>query len=45
LGNIKLIEHYTNAGFDFLGIFDLQSTAGLPAHYQTTKGCCLFESN
>lgn len=41
--NIKLIEHYTNAGFDFLGIFDLQSTAGLPAHYQTTKGCCLFE--
>ena len=41
--NVKLIEHYTNAGFDFLGLFDLKSTAGLPLHYQTTKGCCLFE--
>jgi GNAT superfamily N-acetyltransferase len=41
--NVKLIEHYTNSGFDFLGLFDLKSTAGLPLHYQTTKGCCLFE--
>lgn len=41
--NIKLIDHYTSAGFDFLGLFELKSTAGLPAHYQTTKGCCLFE--
>jgi hypothetical protein len=41
--NLKLIEHYTNSGFDFLGLFDLKSTAGLPLHYQTTKGCCLFE--
>jgi GNAT superfamily N-acetyltransferase len=43
LGNPKLIEHYTHSGFDFLGLFDLKSTAGLPLHYQTTKGCCLFE--
>jgi ribosomal protein S18 acetylase RimI-like enzyme len=41
--NIKLIDHYTSAGFNFLGLFELKSTAGLPAHYQTTKGCCLFE--
>jgi GNAT superfamily N-acetyltransferase len=41
--NVRLIDHYTSAGFDFLGIFELNSTAGLPQHYQTTKGCCLFE--
>jgi ribosomal protein S18 acetylase RimI-like enzyme len=41
--NVKLIEHYTTNGFDFLGIFDLKSTAELPIHYQTTEGCCLFE--
>jgi ribosomal protein S18 acetylase RimI-like enzyme len=41
--NLKLIEHYSTNGFDFLGIFDLKSTAELPIHYQTTEGCCLFE--
>lgn len=41
--NVKLIEHYKNAGFEFLGLFNLKSTAGLPAHYQTSEGCCLFE--
>jgi ribosomal protein S18 acetylase RimI-like enzyme len=41
--NVKLIEHYSTNGFDFLGIFDLKSTAELPIHYQTTEGCCLFE--
>jgi ribosomal protein S18 acetylase RimI-like enzyme len=40
--NVKLIEHYTTNGFDFLGIFDLKTTAELPIHYQTTEGCCLF---
>lgn len=40
--NVKLIEHYTNAGFNFLGIFDLKSTAGLPDHYHNTPAC-LFE--
>ena len=41
--NIKLIEHYTNAGFDFLGLFHLKSTKGLPAHYQNNDPACLFE--
>jgi hypothetical protein len=40
--NTKLIEHYTNAGFTFLGMFDLKNTDGLPPHYQTGPAC-LFE--
>ena len=40
--NIKLIEHYKNAGFDFLGLFDLKNTDGLPAHYHN-QPACLFE--
>ena len=40
--NVKLIEHYTNAGFQFLGIFDLKNTSALPPHYQNTPAC-LFE--
>jgi hypothetical protein len=40
--NVKLIEHYTNAGFQFLGIFDLKNTSALPLHYQNTPAC-LFE--
>jgi ribosomal protein S18 acetylase RimI-like enzyme len=40
--NIKLIEHYTNAGFTFLGIFDLKNTDGLPDHYHGVPAC-LFE--
>lgn len=32
--NTKLIEHYTNAGFDFLGLFDLKETDKLPHHYK-----------
>lgn len=31
--NQGLIKHYTNAGFEFLGMFDLKDTRGLPAHY------------
>ena len=41
--NEKLIEHYTNAGFDFLGMWTLKNTAGLPDHYQTNLPACLFE--
>lgn len=41
--NIKLIQHYTNAGFDFLGMFDLKDTTGLPGHYQHNDPVCLFE--
>jgi hypothetical protein len=41
--NTKLIEHYTSAGFDFLGMFKLTDTATLPGHYQKEPNCCLFE--
>ena len=41
--NVKLIRHYTNAGFDFLGLFDLKDTTGLPGHYQHKDPVCLFE--
>jgi ribosomal protein S18 acetylase RimI-like enzyme len=41
--NTKLIEHYTNAGFTFLGIHHLTNTASLPLHYQKEPNCCLFE--
>lgn len=43
LGNNKqLIEHYKNAGFDFLGLFNLKDTSNLPDHY-TQAPVCLFE--
>jgi len=41
--NIKLIQHYTSAGFEFLGMFTLTDTATLPRHYQDEPNCCLFE--
>jgi hypothetical protein len=41
--NTKLIEHYTSAGFAFLGMFTLTDTAKLPGHYQKEPNCCLFE--
>ena len=40
--NTKLIEHYTNGGFRFLGMFDLKNTKGLPDHYHNVPAC-LFE--
>ncbi len=43
--NTKLIEHYTSAGFNFLGMFKLTNTASLPLHYQHEPNCCLFEIN
>ncbi|WP_430966106.1 GNAT family N-acetyltransferase [Spongiimicrobium sp. 2-473A-2-J] len=43
LGNNKaLIAHYTNAGFTFLGLFELKDTRGLPEHYHKAPAC-LFE--
>ncbi|MFT4762395.1 MAG: ribosomal protein S18 acetylase RimI-like enzyme [Paraglaciecola sp.] len=33
--NEKLIAHYVKGGFDFLGMFELNNTDGLPAHYQS----------
>jgi ribosomal protein S18 acetylase RimI-like enzyme len=40
--NTKLIAHYTNAGFDFLGFADLKDTSGLPSHYKEAPAA-LFE--
>lgn len=40
--NVRLIELYTNAGFEFLGMFDLKNTDGLPNHYHNVPAC-LFE--
>ncbi len=40
--NTKLIEYYTNAGFNFLGMFELKNTEGLPDHYHNVPAC-LFE--
>ena len=41
--NTRLIEHYTSAGFQFLGMFELADTSNLPGHYQVENNCCLFE--
>ena len=40
--NRKLIEHYTGAGFAFLGMFNMKNTEGLPEHYQSGQ-VALFE--
>ena len=40
--NTKLIEHYKNAGFNFLGLFNLKNTSNLPDHYKQAP-VCLFE--
>ena len=41
--NTRLIQHYTSAGFQFLGMFKLEDTSNLPGHYQNEPNCCLFE--
>lgn len=40
--NTRLIQHYQEAGFHFLGMFDLKNTDGLPDHYHNVPAC-LFE--
>lgn len=40
--NTGLIRHYTQSGFTFLGMFDMQNTEGLPDHYHG-KPVCLFQ--
>ena len=42
--NEKLIRHYTNAGFSYLGCFRLTNTEGLPEHYRNASAS-LFEIN
>lgn len=41
--NTRLIQHYTSAGLQFLGMVRLADTENLPAHYQNEPNCCLFE--
>jgi len=40
--NSKLITHYTNNGFEFLGLFKLKETRNLPGHYKKAP-VSLFE--
>jgi hypothetical protein len=40
--NHKLIKHYTDCGFDFLGFSELTNTGGLPQHYHNAR-VSLFE--
>jgi GNAT superfamily N-acetyltransferase len=40
--NTGLIYHYTQCGFDFLGLWKLKNTTGLPAHYHKAT-VSLFE--
>jgi ribosomal protein S18 acetylase RimI-like enzyme len=42
--NAKLIKHYQNAGFKFLGLFNLKDTSNLPDHYKK-DAVSLFEIN
>ena len=42
--NQKLIKHYTNCGFDFLGMVRLKNADELPSHYQDAD-VCLFQIN
>lgn len=32
-GNLKLIQHYQNCGFDYLGLTKIENSQNLPAHY------------
>jgi hypothetical protein len=40
--NKKLIQHYKNCGFDFLGMKKLEDASGLPSHYRDAD-VCYFE--
>ncbi|VAW11303.1 Acetyltransferase, GNAT family [hydrothermal vent metagenome] len=40
--NEGLIRHYSNCGFDFLGIKKLKDTSELPSHYHNAD-VCFFE--
>jgi RimJ/RimL family protein N-acetyltransferase len=40
--NIGLINYYQKCGFEFLGLFELKNTLGLPAHYHNAT-VSLFE--
>ncbi|WP_165749972.1 GNAT family N-acetyltransferase [Cellulophaga sp. Z1A5H] len=40
--NQRLIQHYQNCGFSFLGIIKLKKASNLPSHYQNAN-VCYFE--
>lgn len=40
--NERLIKHYENCGFDFLGMHKLRDASELPLHYQNAD-VCFFE--
>lgn len=40
--NDKLINHYNNCGFNYLGIKKLKNTSQLPSHYHNAN-VCFFE--
>jgi hypothetical protein len=41
--NTGLINHYTSAGFEYLGVFKLDDVSNLPEHYHREPICLLFE--
>jgi hypothetical protein len=41
-GNQKLIDHYQNCGFDYLGLKKIEDSKNLPAHYHNAT-ISLFE--
>jgi hypothetical protein len=40
--NTRLINHYTNCGFSYLGMKKLKNTSELPSHYHNAD-VCFFE--
>ena len=40
--NDRLINHYKNCGFNFLGMKKLKNTSDLPSHYHKAD-VCFFE--
>jgi hypothetical protein len=32
--NEKLLEYYTDCGFDYVGVVSMEKTDGLPKHYE-----------
>ncbi|GGE62729.1 hypothetical protein EV200_105275 [Pedobacter psychrotolerans] len=32
--NKKLLEYYTNCGFNYVGVVTMEKTYGLPKHYE-----------
>ncbi len=37
--NTRLIQHYKNSGFQFLGMSKIKTSEGLPSHYKNAQVC------